>query len=158
MRRLVSDLEARCPGLGQLSVPPASRATDPTKQSWTVQATPVVVKTDFAERVIGAEAPQWFDARAAELFAEPIPVPRSGPSEETGARGFAISRKLLFPTQGALSLVADVGGVVGVRYSMQADASGGRVFLLTAVEDEFLRPLVQTCAAALEYLGATGPA
>jgi hypothetical protein len=118
----------------------------------------VVGKTDFAERVVGAEAPQWFEARAAELFAEPIPVPRSGPSEETGARGFAISRKLLFPTQGALSLVRTPAAWWASGTQCKADASGGRLFLLTAVEDEFLRPLVQTCAAALEYLGATGPA
>ncbi|MDQ6807075.1 MAG: PIN domain-containing protein [Actinomycetota bacterium] len=143
----------------KLGVPPTSAATNPNRQSWTIEATPLAFDAhDFRERVLGTEAPEWFAARALELFPEPGSPPSAGPAEETAQMGFAVLRSLDLPVKGSVLLVADAGGVVGVQYYVEPIADDRRVLLLTDIENENLRPLVQTCADALTLLGATGRA
>jgi hypothetical protein len=141
----------------ELEVPPATTGTNPNQQSWTVQASPLFIPAEFKRRVLGDEAPAWFKTRAAGLFREPNPLPSSEPHEATRQHGFAVKRDFLLPVKGSVKLVADAGGIVGVRYYTEPPPGGRRLFALAQVEGEVLQSLIGTCAEALDLLGVTGP-
>lgn len=141
----------------KLDVPPASRATNPNQQSWTIHATPLVFDAhQFRAQVLGPDASEWFQTRAYELFAEPTPLPSSAATEEPAQAGIAFHRDFAIPLQGSVLLVADAGGIVGVRHYVEADPNLQRALILSTVEEEEFRPLIETCADALTMLGTTG--
>lgn len=143
-------------GTAQLGVP-YSGATLATEHSWTVLATPLTVHHNFDKRVLGPQAHTWFTKRAGELFNEPSPLSQPPAAPKTGARGFSVRRSFVIPQKGWVMLVADAGGLVGVRLELELDPADARVLFLTQVEDEYLRPLAETCVDALAFLKADGP-
>jgi hypothetical protein len=62
----------------------------------------------------------------------------------------------MLPQKGSVLLAADSGGIVGAKYSVELDSGGQRALMLEAVENDYLRPLVQTCGDALAYLKVNG--
>lgn len=72
--------------------------------------------------------------------------------------GFAVRREFKIPATGRVLLVADAGGVVGVEYYVELEPRAQRSLFLGEVESERFRPLVEACADALRFLGASGPA
>ncbi len=148
---------------------PGPGITHAGRQSWTVQAAPLNIAEEFASRVLSPDAPKWFEEQATGLLKEPPSIPQRTLSPEAGARGFAVRREFTVPPKGSILLVVDAGGLVGTRYNIELTPDQERAILdpkrrqqralaLRAVEEEYLRPLVQSCADALGFLGADGPA